>query len=151
MELLAGPNGMIERVSRLFAKGYAAKRGNADRTRGCRKAEVAVGVYREHSDKRFGANAVNHREPLAIMGHGDICRRAWKWDGFVEHAALAIGEEDGDGLTRRIACIPNAAWTLGDPAGRIGGERRSRAGDREDVLVLVDDGKAVGAMRRGES
>src|SRR5271168_3702934 len=81
---------MIERVSRLFAKGYAAKRGNADRARGCRKAEVAVGVDGEHSDKRFGANAVNHREPLSIMGHGDIRRRAWKWDGFVEHAALAI-------------------------------------------------------------
>ena len=86
-------------------------------------------------DVCLAASTVNDGKPLAIFRHGDIGRRAGQRNRFVEHPALCVAEEYGNGGTRRVAGVPNVSSAFSHPARGIGGVRpqRGREGDGENI------------------
>ena len=78
------------------------------------------------ADITFAASSVNDGEPLAIAGYRDVRGRARQGYRFVEHPALAVAEEDRNGLPGGIARIPRAPRPFSHPAGGVGGIRRCR-------------------------
>src|SRR5215472_9936304 len=80
----------------LAADCHSVEAGDPDRGRGRLERQVAANIDRVHSDVRVTASAVDHREPFAILRDADVRRRPRQRERFVEHAALAIAEEDGD-------------------------------------------------------
>ena len=61
---------------KLLAERYAAERRNARRARRGYLGQVAVTIDGKYGDRRIATGAIDHREPLAIGGDRDICRRS---------------------------------------------------------------------------
>lgn len=113
--------------------------------------QVTVLVDRKQRHVGVTTRSVDDGQPFLVIGNGDVCRGAWQRNRLVEQATSPIAKEDRDGLSRRITRAPRVSRALGNPARGIHGKWWGGSSDGMKISVFVEECKAIGTVRRGES